>query len=117
MNAKGFLLLVITVVVIGGSVGGAFAGGLALGRSQNDDTASESALLQQLPGGFHSPVGFRPVTSKSGYRSVEDSRVASSVALPAVRVLSWKTDPSRERMLRLGSEAATSEDVAGLAAC
>ena len=57
MNAKGFLLLVITVVVIGGSVGGAFAGGLALGRSQNDHTASESALLQQLPGGFQLPSG------------------------------------------------------------
>lgn len=51
MNTKGFLLLLVTVIVIGGSIGGAFAGGLALGRSQGDDAAPETALLQQRFGG------------------------------------------------------------------
>ena len=51
MNTKGFLLLLVTVIVIGGSIGGAFAGGLALGRSQNDDADSVESLLQQRFGG------------------------------------------------------------------
>ena len=51
MSTKGFLLLIATVVAIGGSIGGAFSGGLALGRSQSDDAASEFAILQQLVGG------------------------------------------------------------------
>jgi hypothetical protein len=51
MNTKGFLLLLVTVIAIGGSIGGAFAGGLALGRSQNDDTDSVESLLQQRFGG------------------------------------------------------------------
>ena len=51
MNTKGFLLLIATVVAIGGSIGGAFSGGLALGRGQSDDAAPEFAVLQQLAGG------------------------------------------------------------------
>ena len=51
MSTKGFLLLLVTVIVIGGSIGGAFAGGLALGRSQDDDADSAAALLQQRFGG------------------------------------------------------------------
>ena len=51
MNTKGFLLLLVTVIVIGGSIGGAFAGGLALGRSQDDDADSVEGLLQQRFGG------------------------------------------------------------------
>ncbi|MCI0843883.1 MAG: hypothetical protein J4N87_00920, partial [Chloroflexi bacterium] len=51
MNTKGFLLLLVTVIVIGGSIGGAFAGGLALGRSQDDDADSVESLLQQRFGG------------------------------------------------------------------
>ena len=47
MSTKGFFLLVMTVMVIGGSIGGAFSGGLALGRSQSDDAAPETAFLQQ----------------------------------------------------------------------
>ena len=51
MNTKGFLLLLVTVIVIGGSIGGAFAGGLALGRSQSDDADPVATLLQQRFGG------------------------------------------------------------------
>ena len=41
----------VTVIVIGGSISGAFSGGLALGRSQSDDTLSESAVLRQFGAG------------------------------------------------------------------
>ena len=51
MSTKGFLLLLATVIVIGGSIGGAFSGGLALGRSQNDDADPIAALLDQRFGG------------------------------------------------------------------
>lgn len=44
MSTKGFLLLLATVIVIGGSIGGAFSGGLALGRSQNDDADPTASL-------------------------------------------------------------------------
>ena len=51
MDTKGFFLLIATVVAIGGSIGGAFSGGLALGRSQSGDAAPEIAVLQQFGGG------------------------------------------------------------------
>ena len=51
MSIKGFLLLMVTVVVIGGSIGGAFSGGLALGRGQNGELPPETAVLQQIAGG------------------------------------------------------------------
>ena len=35
MNKKAFLILLIMASVIGGSIGGAFAGGMALGRLQD----------------------------------------------------------------------------------
>lgn len=57
MSTKGFLLLMVTVVVIGGAIGGAFSGGLALGRSQNDDADHATALLQRFGGGQASPGG------------------------------------------------------------
>ena len=37
MNAKAFVLLLATVLVLGAGLGGAFAGGLALGKSQDDE--------------------------------------------------------------------------------
>jgi hypothetical protein len=52
MSTKGFLLLLATVIVIGGSIGGAFSGGLALGRSQSDDDDPIAALLEQRLGGL-----------------------------------------------------------------
>ena len=51
MSTKGFLLLIATVVAIGGSIGGAFSGGLALGRSQSGDAAPGIAVLPQFGGG------------------------------------------------------------------
>ena len=57
MSTKGFLLLIFTVIIIGGSIGGAFSAGLALGRSQNDDAAPGGALLQQQFGGGQLPFG------------------------------------------------------------
>ena len=61
MSTKGFFLLVVTVIVIGGSIGGAFSRGLALGRSQSGDAGPETALLQQrFGGGQLSSGGFTP---------------------------------------------------------
>ena len=57
MSTKGFLLLLVTVIAIGGSIGGAFAGGLALGRSQDDDATLETAGFQQRLGGGQAPSG------------------------------------------------------------
>ncbi|NQW24129.1 MAG: hypothetical protein HQ475_11850 [SAR202 cluster bacterium] len=60
MNKKGFYLLMVTVVALGGSIGGAFSGGLALGRTQGNDAVPESAVLrpfgqgQSLTGGASS---------------------------------------------------------------
>ena len=66
MSTKGFLLLMITVIVIGGSIGGAFAGGLALGRSQNGDAAPEAAVFQQRFGGGQSSSAGRPGDGLTG---------------------------------------------------
>ena len=56
MSTKGFLLLVATVIVIGGAIGGAFSAGLALGRGQ-DDALPETAVLQQSFGGGQPGLG------------------------------------------------------------
>ena len=50
MNTKSFLTLVIAVLVLGGSLGGAFVGGIALGKNQEDDVTLNSASTQ-LPSG------------------------------------------------------------------
>lgn len=57
MSTKGFLLLLATVIVIGGSIGGAFSGGLALGRSQNDAADPIATLLEQRFGGGQAQGG------------------------------------------------------------
>jgi hypothetical protein len=44
MNKKGFLLLLLTVIIIGGSIGGAFSGGLAMGRLQEDSDREEQGF-------------------------------------------------------------------------
>ncbi len=43
MNTRSFLLLLVAVLVLGGGLGGAFAGGIAVGKSQESDT--DSAVL------------------------------------------------------------------------
>ena len=57
MNTKAFLLLLVGVLVLGGSIGGAFAGGIVLGKSQGEEAAPtspyslpQSDQTQQLPG-------------------------------------------------------------------
>lgn len=52
MNTKAFIVLIVAVLVLGGSIGGAFAGGIALGKSQDAD---ETAAATTLPGGFQAP--------------------------------------------------------------
>ncbi|MCZ6535671.1 MAG: hypothetical protein O6914_06840, partial [Chloroflexi bacterium] len=50
MNTKSFVTLMIAILVLGGSLGGAFVGGIALGKNQEDDVALNSASTQ-LPSG------------------------------------------------------------------
>ena len=77
MNTKGFLLLLVTVIVIGGSIGGAFAGGLALGRSQNDDADPAATLSQQRFGGGQTGAiqggQFGSIQSDSGAQAAQEA--------------------------------------------
>ncbi|MEE8443429.1 MAG: hypothetical protein V3S37_06725 [Dehalococcoidia bacterium] len=57
MTTKAFILLLVGVLALGGSIGGAFAGGIALGKSQVEEAAPASPFSlpqsnqsQQLPG-------------------------------------------------------------------
>jgi len=50
MNTKSFVTLVIAILVLGGSLGGAFVSGIALGKNQEDDVTLNSASTQ-LPSG------------------------------------------------------------------
>ena len=45
MNTKSFVALIVAVLVLGGSLGGAFVGGIALGKSQAEETTSNIAPL------------------------------------------------------------------------
>ena len=47
MNTRAFVLLLVGVLAVGGSLGGAFVGGIALGKSQGDETAAQSTLPAQ----------------------------------------------------------------------
>ncbi len=47
MNPKAFVLLVVAVLVLGGGLGGAFAGGVAVGKGQNEEAPTNS--LPQTP--------------------------------------------------------------------
>lgn len=50
MNSKAFMLLLVGVLVLGGSIGGAFAGGVVVGKNQEAE-AAPSSLPTQLPAG------------------------------------------------------------------
>ena len=57
MNTKAFVTLLVAVLILGGSLGGAFAGGVVLGKSQGEEVAQtiqptqpSSSLGQQSPG-------------------------------------------------------------------
>ena len=50
MNTKAFVLLLVGVLVLGGSIGGAFAGGVVVGKNQEAE-AAPSSLPTQLPAG------------------------------------------------------------------
>ena len=43
MNTKSFMSLIVATLVLGGSLGGAFIGGIALGKSQEEEVSSNSA--------------------------------------------------------------------------
>lgn len=82
---KAFVLLLVVVVIIGGSVGGAFIGGVAVGKGQNDGPmvadipvpgGSADVGATSEPGGFQqlSPeqvANFRQ-QAQSGELSAED---------------------------------------------
>jgi hypothetical protein len=74
MNTKGFLLLLVTVIAIGGSIGGAFAGGLALGRSQNDDTDLVATLIEQRFGGAIQGGQFGGATTSEQSGAIQDGQ-------------------------------------------
>ncbi len=57
MNTKAFSVLLVFVLVLGGGLGGAFAGGVALGKSQSDDVGL---------GGSSAPLPFNPQQGPSG---------------------------------------------------
>ena len=42
MNSKAFVLLVVAILVLGGGLGGAFAGGVVVGKGQNEEAPTNS---------------------------------------------------------------------------
>ncbi len=42
MKTKAFVLLLVGVLVVGGGIGGAFASGMALGKSQGEESAQKA---------------------------------------------------------------------------
>ena len=50
MNTKGFTLLLVGVLVLGASLGGVFAGGVALGKSQGKEAAASAPPAQSSSG-------------------------------------------------------------------
>ena len=50
MRAKSFMLLVAAVLVLGGSLGGAFVGGIALGKGQGAEAAEIGVMSRPVPG-------------------------------------------------------------------
>ena len=46
MSTKAFVMLLVAVLILGGSLGGAFAGGVVLGKSQGEEVAQSSLPAQ-----------------------------------------------------------------------
>lgn len=55
MKQKSFIILVVTVVILGGIIGGAFVGGIAIGKSQGQDEINQDT--QSRLGEFASRFG------------------------------------------------------------
>ena len=57
MTSRSFTLLIGVVVALGVSIGGAFVGGIALGKSQEVEAAQATPEAPALSGGFRRPDG------------------------------------------------------------
>ena len=57
MTSKSFMLLIAVVAVLGVSIGGAFVGGIALGKSQDAEGSQVAALTPAPSGGFQQANG------------------------------------------------------------
>jgi len=49
MNTKAFIFLLVLTLALGGSIGGAFVGGIALGKSQEEEAAKNNLPAQSAP--------------------------------------------------------------------
>ncbi len=58
MNTKAFIILLVGFLALGGSIGGAFAGGIVLGKSQGEEAAASNGITPTLPGSGL-PQGFQ----------------------------------------------------------
>ena len=68
MNTKPFVTLLVAVLVIGGSLGGAFAGGVALGKSQEEEGAPSTQSAQAPSSPVQQPSG------QAGQQSLDQLR-------------------------------------------
>ena len=101
MNTKAFVLLLVAVLVVGGSLGGAFVDGMAIGKSQ------ESEAAQSVPTATLTPPG-------SGRQAADEASPPSLIELRQ-RLQSGQATPEDLAQLRKqfqGGFAAGGGDVA-----
>jgi hypothetical protein len=55
MQQRSFIILLVAIIVLGGTIGGALAGGIAIGKSQGQEDANQDFLSQ-----FTDPETFQP---------------------------------------------------------
>ena len=101
MKAKSFVLLLVGVLALGGGLGGAFVGGIALGKSQDDEVAQVSLPTRQPSDGGQQSLGPSNGPAITGLRDQAQSGDANQEDLAQLRQ-------------RLQSGEATEDDLARL---
>lgn len=72
MSGKSFFVMLVAVLVLGGSLGGAFVGGIALGKGQ-EDADTPAATIQQANAGLAQALG-NVSTNGAGQTSLDQIR-------------------------------------------
>ncbi len=84
MNTKAFVLLLATVLVLGGGIGGAFVGGIALGKSQEVAEAAQVAPTAALtPGSAQQSIGALTPEQRDQFRQQFQAQQLNAAGAPS----------------------------------
>ena len=102
---RAFMILLVSALVLGGSLGGAFVGGVALGKSNNEETPAVSFPTPTISSSLQQPdEGGAPSQVSDLHQQLGEGIVPSQVGDLRQRFRSGELTPEELRALRGGRQ-------------